>query len=166
MSDHILRAITSDGLVQAAAISSRDLTERARQIHKTLPVATAALGRTLAGASMMGNALKGHGASLTLQIKGSGPLGTILAVSDSDGNVRGYVTNPQTELPLRPDGKLDVRELAYTELVLEVPTVLLCSDDCAGLCPVCGNRKPCSCRHETSGSVDERLSILKQLLND
>ena len=106
--DHILRAITSDGLVQAAAISSRDLTERARQIHKTLPVATAALGRTLAGASMMGNALKGHGASLTLQIKGSGPLGTILAVSDSDGNVRGYVTNPQTELPLRPDGKLDV----------------------------------------------------------
>lgn len=53
MSDHILRAITSDGLVQAAAISSRDLTERARQIHKTLPVATAALGRTLAGASMM-----------------------------------------------------------------------------------------------------------------
>lgn len=54
MSDHILRAITSDGLVQAAAISSRDLTERARQIHKTLPVATAALGRTLAGASMMG----------------------------------------------------------------------------------------------------------------
>ena len=108
MSDHILRAITSDGLVQAAAISSRDLTERARQIHKTLPVATAALGRTLAGASMMGNALKGHGASLTLQIKGNGPLGTILAVSDSDGNVRGYVTNPQTELPLRPDGKLDV----------------------------------------------------------
>ena len=67
MSDHILRAITSDGLVQATAISSRDLTERARQIHKTLPVATAALGRTLAGASMMGNALKGHVASLTLQ---------------------------------------------------------------------------------------------------
>ena len=94
MSDHILRAITSDGLVQAAAISSRDLTERARQIHKTLPVATAALGRTLAGASMMGNALKGHGASLTLQIKGSGPLGTILAVSDSDGNVRGCPCAP------------------------------------------------------------------------
>ena len=105
MSDHILRAITSDGLVQAAAISSRDLTERARQIHKTLPVATAALGRTLAGASMMGNALKGHGASLTPPDQGQRPLGTILAVSDSDGNVRGYVTNPQTELPLRPRRK-------------------------------------------------------------
>ena len=95
MSDRIVRAITSDGLVQAAAISSRDLTERARQIHKTLPVATAALGRTLAGCAMMGNALKGQGASLTLQIKGTGPLGTILAVSDPAGNVRGYVTNPQ-----------------------------------------------------------------------
>lgn len=108
MSDRIVRAITSDGMVQAAAISSRDLTERARQIHKTLPVATAALGRTLAGCAMMGNALKGQGASLTLQIKGTGPLGTILAVSDPAGNVRGYVTNPQVDLPLRPDGKLDV----------------------------------------------------------
>ncbi len=64
-------------------------------------MATAALGRALAGASMMGNALKGHGASLTLQIKGGGPLGTVLAVSDSEGNVRGYVTNPQVDLPLR-----------------------------------------------------------------
>ena len=108
MKDMIVRAISSDGMVQAAAISSRNLTERARQIHKTLPVATAALGRTLAGASMMGSALKGQGASLTLQIKGGGPLGTVLAVSDHEGNVRGYVTNPQTELPLRPDGKLDV----------------------------------------------------------
>ena len=91
MSDRIIRAITSDGLVQAAAICSRDLTERARQIHKTLPVATAALGRALSGASLMGNALKGRGASLTLQIKGGGPLGTVLAVSDPEGNVRGYV---------------------------------------------------------------------------
>ena len=108
MSDRIVRAITSDGMVQAAAVSSRELTERARQIHKTLPVATAALGRTLAGASLMGNALKGQGASLTLQIKGTGPLGTILTVADPAGNVRGYVANPQVDIPLRPDGKLDV----------------------------------------------------------
>lgn len=108
MEDRIVRAISSDGMVQAAAIYSRNLTERARQIHKTLPVATAALGRALAGTSMMGNALKGQGASLTLQIKGGGPLGTVLAVSDNEGNVRGYVTNPQVELPLRADGKLDV----------------------------------------------------------
>lgn len=108
MEDRIVRAISGDGMVQAAAIYSRNLTERARQIHKTLPVATAALGRALAGTSMMGNALKGQGASLTLQIKGGGPLGTVLAVSDNEGNVRGYVTNPQVELPLRADGKLDV----------------------------------------------------------
>lgn len=106
--DRIVRAISSDGLVQAAAICSRDLTERARQIHKLLPVGTAALGRTLSAASLMGNALKDGGASLTLQIKGGGPLGTVLAVSDNQGNVRGYVTNPQVDIPLRPDGKLDV----------------------------------------------------------
>ena len=106
--DRIVRAISSDGLVQAAAICSRDLTERARQIHKLLPVGTAALGRTLSAASLMGNALKGAGASLTLQIKGGGPLGTVLAVSDNLGNVRGYVTNPQVDIPLRGDGKLDV----------------------------------------------------------
>ena len=108
MADRIVRAISTDGMVQAAAICSRDLTERARQIHKTLPVATAALGRALAAASMMGTALKSDGASLTLQFKGGGPLGTVLAVSDNEGCVRGYVTNPHTDLPLRPDGKLDV----------------------------------------------------------
>ena len=108
MADRIVRAISTDGMVQAAAICSRDLTERARQVHKTLPVATAALGRTLAAASMMGNALKSDGASLTLQFKGGGPLGTVLAVSDNEGNVRGYVTNPHVDIPLRKDGKLDV----------------------------------------------------------
>ena len=108
MSDQLVRAISKDGYVKAVAVTTRDLTERARQIHKTLPVATAALGRTLAAASMMGNALKGEGASLTLQIKGGGPIGTILAVSDYEGNVRGTVDNPQVDVPLRADGKLDV----------------------------------------------------------
>ena len=108
MSDQLVRAISKDGFVKAVAVSTRDLTERARQIHKTLPVATAALGRTLAAASMMGNALKGEGSSVTLQIKGGGPLGTVLAVSDNEGNVRGTVGDPTVDLPLRPDGKLDV----------------------------------------------------------
>ena len=108
MSDQLVRAISKDGFVKAVAVSTRDLTERARQIHKTLPVATAALGRTLAAASMMGNALKGDGASVTLQVKGGGPLGKILAVSDNEGNVRGTVDNPAVDIPLRPDGKLDV----------------------------------------------------------
>ena len=108
MSDQLVRAISKDGYVKAVAVSTRELTERARQIHRTLPVGTAALGRTLAAASMMGNALKGEGASVTLQIKGDGPLGRILAVSDSEGNVRGTVDNPGVDIPLRGDGKLDV----------------------------------------------------------
>lgn len=106
--DQLVRAITRDGMVKAVAVSTRDLTERARQIHRTLPVATAALGRTLAACSMMGNALKEDGASLTLRIQGGGPLGILLAVSDNQGNVRGTVDNPAVDLPLRPDGKLDV----------------------------------------------------------
>ena len=120
MSDRIVRAISSDGFVKAAAVSTRELTERARQIHQTLPVGTAALGRTLAAASMMGNALKGQGASVTLQIKGGGPLGTVLAVSDSDGNVRGYVTNPAVDIPLRADGKLNVGSAVGNEGTITV----------------------------------------------
>ena len=108
MGDQLLRAISKDGFVKASAVSTRELTERARQIHTLLPVATAALGRTLAAASMMGNALKVEGGSVTVQIKGGGPLGTILAVSDDQGNVRGYVQDPHVDLPLGSDGKLDV----------------------------------------------------------
>lgn len=108
MEDCLVRAITEDGFVKAAAVSTRALTERARQIHKTLPVATAALGRTLAAASILGNELKEDGASVTLRVNGGGPLGSVLAVSDHLGNVRGYVHNPSADLPLRPDEKLDV----------------------------------------------------------
>ena len=120
MSDQLVRAISKDGFVKAVAVSTRDLTERARQIHHTTPVATAALGRTLAAASMLGNALKGDGASVTLQIKGDGPLGTILAVSDNEGNVRGKVDDPAVDLPLRPDGKLDVGAAVGHEGMLTV----------------------------------------------
>lgn len=108
MSDQIVRAITGDGFVKATAITSTAIVERARQIHKTFPTATAALGRVLTAASMMGNMQKIEDGSLTLQIKGDGPLGTILAVSDAEGNVRGYVTNPQISLLEKYQGKLDV----------------------------------------------------------
>ena len=108
MTDRLIRAITADGMVKATAVTTRELTERARQIHKTLPVVTAALGRTLAAASMMGNALKSEGASLSIQVRGGGPVGAIVAISDSEGNVRGYAEHPQGDLPLRSDGKLDV----------------------------------------------------------
>lgn len=108
MADEIVRAITGDGLIQAAAITGRSIVERARNIHTTLPVATAALGRALLAAGLMGDALKADNGSLTLQIKGGGPLGTILAVSDNRGNVRGYVQNPDVALMEIEPGKLDV----------------------------------------------------------
>ena len=108
MRDEIVRAITGDGYVKAVAITGRDLVERARNIHTLLPMATAALGRALLGASMMGDMLKEQAGSLTLQIKGGGPLGTILAVSDCQGNVRGYVQNPHVDLMEKHPGKLDV----------------------------------------------------------
>ena len=95
MKDELVRAMTKDGWVKAVAITSTGIVERARQIHKTLPTATAALGRLLSAASMMGNMQKIEDGSITLQVKGGGPLGTLLAVSDAEGNVRGWVENPQ-----------------------------------------------------------------------
>ena len=120
MSDQIVRVITSDGAVMASAITGKELVEHARQIHKTLPVATAALGRSLMGASMMGNQLKGDNDSLTLQIRGGGPLGMITCVSDSQGNVRGYVTNPFVDIPRKSQGKLDVGAAVGTDGSLTV----------------------------------------------
>ncbi|MEA4954188.1 MAG: Hsp33 family molecular chaperone HslO [Pseudoflavonifractor sp.] len=108
MTDEIVRILAKNAPVKAVAITGRDLTERARKIHRTLPVATAALGRTLMACSMMGDQLKGEGSSVTLRLKGDGPLGSITAVSDTEGSVRGYVQEPAVILPPRPDGKLDV----------------------------------------------------------
>ena len=106
--DEIIRMMTGDGMVKAVAVTGKDMVERARQIHKTLPVATAALGRTLMAASMMGDMLKEKDGSVTLQIKGGGPLGAITAVSDSRGNPRGYLQNGQVDIPRKYQGKLDV----------------------------------------------------------
>lgn len=108
MADSIIRVLAKDAPVKASAITARDMVERARQIHRTLPVATAALGRALMACSMMGNQLKEEKGSVTLQIKGAGPLGRITVVSDSSGNARGYVQNPQVDLPLKGPAKLDV----------------------------------------------------------
>ena len=108
MADEIVRIITRDGWVKASAITGRGIVSRAREIHDLSPTATAALGRALLGASMMGNQMKGEEDSISLQIKGGGPIGPICAVADSQGNVRGYVGNPHvTNAYLRP-GKLNV----------------------------------------------------------
>ena len=106
--DEIVRAVTKDGLVKISAISARATVERAREIHGLSPTASAALGRTLCGASMLGELMKEEDASLTIRVNGGGPVGSVIAVSDSSGNVRGYVTEPKADLPLRKDGKLNV----------------------------------------------------------
>ncbi|MDD6023786.1 MAG: Hsp33 family molecular chaperone HslO [Oscillospiraceae bacterium] len=108
MSDRLVRAMTKDGYVKITAVSTTGIVQRARQIHKTTAVATAALGRVLTACSMIGNMQKNDQGSVTLIIKGGGPLGTILATSDPEGNVRGYVENPQVELMEKYQGKLDV----------------------------------------------------------
>lgn len=106
--DQIVRVITKDAPVKAMAISATALVERARAIHDTWPVATAALGRLLMAASMMGDMLKEEKGSVTLRVRGGGPLGTVTAVSDSEGNVRGYVQNPAVDVPRKAHAKLDV----------------------------------------------------------
>jgi len=116
MRDEIVRAITGDGYVKAVSVTGRELVERARNIHTLPPMATAALGRALLGASMMGDMLKEQNGSLTLQIKGGGPLGTVLAVSDCEGNVRGYVQNPNVDIKEKAPGKLDVAYAVGGEL--------------------------------------------------
>ena len=106
--DKIIRATAADGLIKMAVITARDTVERARRIHGLSPTACAALGRTLCGASLLGQAMKEERATLTVRINGGGPIGSVVAVSDCGGNVRGYVDDPYCELPLREDGKLDV----------------------------------------------------------
>lgn len=106
--DRILRATAADGFIKMSAVSAKETVQRAKDIHNCTPTTTAALGRTLCAASMLGNLLKEDNGSLTIRINGGGPIGSVIAVSDSKGYVRGYVTNPAVDLPLRSDGKLDV----------------------------------------------------------
>ena len=118
--DHIIRAMSKDGFVKAVAVVSTETVERARNIHHTTAVATAALGRVLSAASMIGNMQKIEEGSVTLQFKGGGPLGTVLAVSDAEGNVRGYVQNPVIDLLEKYPGKLDVGAAVGTDGMLTV----------------------------------------------
>ena len=106
--DKIIRATAGDGLIKMAAINARDTVQRAREIHNCSPTAAAALGRTLCAASLMGDMMKEENATLTIRVNGGGPIGSVIAVSDSAGNVRGCVGDPSVELPLRADGKLNV----------------------------------------------------------
>lgn len=108
MSDYLVRGMSMDGFVKVVAINSTQLVRRGASIHGTTPNATAAFGRALTAASMMGNMQKVENGSMTLQIKGDGPIGSIVCVSDPTGNVRGYVYEPKVPLVEKYPGKLDV----------------------------------------------------------
>ncbi len=106
--DRIIRATAGDGCIKMSVIDGRNMVEEARKIHNCSPTVCAALGRTLCAASLMGEMMKEENASLTIRINGGGPIGSVVAVSDSEGYTRGYVGNAEVDLPLRSDGKLDV----------------------------------------------------------
>lgn len=111
----LIRCITSEGAIMVSAVDSTDIVAASEQIHKTSAVVTAALGRMLTAASMMGNMLKGEKNSISIKIDGGGPAGAITVSADSVGNVRGYAVNPVVEIPLKPNGKLDVSGAVGTD---------------------------------------------------
>lgn len=118
--DKIICATAGDGFIKMAVITARDMVQRAREIHSCSPTSSAALGRSLCAASLMGEMMKEEKATLTLRINGGGPIGSVVAVSDSGGNVRGYVDDPRVDLPLRSDGKLNVGAAVGREGMLTI----------------------------------------------
>ncbi len=108
MADKLTIAVTKNKLIRIYAVNSKNIVQSAKDYHSTMPTGTAALGRLLTGATLMGAMLKDKNTSLTLQMKGDGPLGRVIAVASSEGDVKGYIENPIAELPLNAFGKLDV----------------------------------------------------------
>ena len=153
--DEIVRVTAKNAPVKAMAITGRVLTERARQIHKTLPVVTAALGRSLMACAMLGDQLKGEGSSVTLRIKGGGPMGSLTAVSDPEGNVRGFVQNPAVILPAREDGKLDVGGAVGREGTLTVIKDLDMREPYVGMVPLVSG--------EIAEDVTEYFAVSEQI---
>ena len=120
MKDYVIRATAGEGQVRAFVATTTNLVEKAREVHGTTKVATAALGRTLTATSIMGLMMKNKGDKVTVIIKGGGPIGTILTTSDSKGMVKGYVQNPKVEVPDYENGKLNVAAAVGTDGVVKV----------------------------------------------
>ncbi len=136
MNDYLVRGMSMDGFVKVVAIRSTELVRRGAQIQKTTPNATAAFGRALTAASMMGNMQKVENGSMTLQIKGDGPIGTIVCVSDPIGNVRGYVYEPNVPFVEKYPGKLDVGATVGTDGMLTVIRDLQMKEPYVGSIPL------------------------------
>lgn len=143
----IIRAISKNKTINMIAIDSTDMVEEARRLHHATPVALAALGRSISAAAMMGVMLKEERAKLTLQIKGDGPLGMIVCVANSKGRVKGYVSHPDVDLPIREsDKKLDVAEAVGREGTISVIRDLGLKEPYIGQYPI------------TSGEIAEDLT--------
>ncbi len=136
MSDYLVRGMSMDGFVKMVAIRSTELVSRGAAIQKTTPNATAAFGRALTAASMMGNMQKVENGSMTLQIRGGGPIGTITVVSDPEGNVRGCVTEARVPLVEKYPGKLDVGATVGTDGTLTVIRDLQMKEPYVGSTPL------------------------------
>lgn len=119
MEDAVLKGINDDKIIKVVAARTTNLVQEASRRHRTSPLASAALGRALTGALLLGLDLKGR-ESVTVRINGGGPAGTILAVAEGDGTVRGYITEPDVDLPEKSPGKLDVGSAVGTDGLLEV----------------------------------------------
>ena len=136
MNDYLVRGMTMDGFVKVVAIRSTEMVRRGAQIHNTTPNATAAFGRALTAASMMGNMQKVDNGSMTMQIKGGGPIGSIVCVSDPIGNVRGYVYEPNVPLVEKFPGKLDVGATVGTNGTLTIIRDLQMKEPYVGSIPL------------------------------
>lgn len=132
----IVRTLSEDGSVLACAVDTTDVVGEMESFHKTSAVVTAGLGRLITAASMMGSMLKGDDDSLTLRINGGGPTGSLIAVSDSRGNVKGYVANPIVEIPLNQHGKLDVAGAVGTDGYLSIAKDLGLKEPYTGQTPI------------------------------
>lgn len=108
MKDYMVRGTAANDELRVFACTSAELVEKARSIHDTTPVVTAALGRLLSAATMMGSMMKGEKDVLTLNLNGDGPVGAVCVTANSKGDVKGFVNNPYVDIPLKPNGKLDV----------------------------------------------------------
>lgn len=135
MKDYLVKALAFDGTIRAYAVNTTETISEAQRRHYSWPTATAALGRTMTASVMMGAMLKGED-KLTLKIEGNGPLGSMIVDTNARGEVRGYVTHPQTHFDLNPDGKLDVRRAVGTEGMLTVVKDLGLKDFFTGQVPL------------------------------
>lgn len=132
----IVRSISKDASVVCSAIDGKDIVAEIERIHKTSAVCTAALGRLALGTSLLGFGLKGKDDSITLRMNGNGPAGSLIAVSDSFGNVKAYIQNPIVEIPLNSVGKLDVKGAVGTDGTLSVIKDLGLKEPYSGQVPI------------------------------